>query len=188
MISFMKGTGVEVLINDAFLNTYFFFFLFRFFLFIKLSVVMGIGWVVEVVSVPFSYSEAAIEVWTITDAVNALTGVFVFFIFTFRRRTFEGLRRYLCPSARACDAVCGRCCRSLSVQSSRLGSLTRTWTNKLGGRAKQFDLSPSDTGAGQATSTTCQARQRNLNLLDVTNLPWSTLIAEAYSDHPTCVV
>lgn len=50
----------------------------------KLFVVMGINWLLELLSIIF-YNHKQIFFWAISDSFNILLGVFVFFIFAFKR-------------------------------------------------------------------------------------------------------
>jgi hypothetical protein len=57
---------------------------------------MGVGWMAEVVT----WKIGPRQYFYVTDAVNALTGLFVFIIFICRKKTFRELRRKLrccCP-------------------------------------------------------------------------------------------
>ncbi|CAH0715354.1 unnamed protein product, partial [Brenthis ino] len=54
-------------------------------LYIKLYIVMGVNWVLEVVSAHAAQNN---NIWVYTDAYNALIGFFIFFIFVCKRKTF----------------------------------------------------------------------------------------------------
>ncbi|XP_037817401.1 G-protein coupled receptor Mth2 [Lucilia sericata] len=53
----------------------------------KLFVVMGITWFLELLSIVF-YDHKKIFFWAISDSFNVLLGVFVFFIFVFKKRVW----------------------------------------------------------------------------------------------------
>ncbi|KAI8437018.1 hypothetical protein MSG28_010414, partial [Choristoneura fumiferana] len=72
---------------------------FRFMLYLKLSVIMGVSWVLEVVS----FLAPQFSVWYLTDAYNLLIGVSIFLIFICKKKIYNKLRkRYslLQPSVR----------------------------------------------------------------------------------------
>lgn len=54
----------------------------------KLFVVMGITWFLELLSILF-YDHKKIFFWAISDSFNVLLGVFVFFIFVFKKRVWR---------------------------------------------------------------------------------------------------
>ncbi|XP_073956038.1 G-protein coupled receptor Mth2-like isoform X1 [Choristoneura fumiferana] len=71
----------------------------RFMLYLKLSVIMGVSWVLEVVS----FLAPQFSVWYLTDAYNLLIGVSIFLIFICKKKIYNKLRkRYslLQPSGR----------------------------------------------------------------------------------------
>ncbi|KAI8437023.1 hypothetical protein MSG28_010414 [Choristoneura fumiferana] len=71
----------------------------RFMLYLKLSVIMGVSWVLEVVS----FLAPQFSVWYLTDAYNLLIGVSIFLIFICKKKIYNKLRkRYslLQPSVR----------------------------------------------------------------------------------------
>ncbi|KAH8287850.1 hypothetical protein KR018_002673 [Drosophila ironensis] len=57
----------------------------RFVMNTKLCFVMGITWLLEIVSILF-YDHKKTFFWSISDSFNVLLGIFVFFIFVFKRR------------------------------------------------------------------------------------------------------
>ncbi|KAK9738659.1 7 transmembrane receptor (Secretin family) [Popillia japonica] len=70
----------------------------RFNLYVKLLFAMGINWSMEVVSwaIMWKWSDVPEYVWVLTDFCNAVYGVFIFFIFVFKRNIWMMLKkRYL---------------------------------------------------------------------------------------------
>lgn len=65
---------------------------FRFAMNIKLFIVMGVSWVIEIIT---SVVAAPPEWWYLVDAFNIFQGVLVFFIFVFKRRVFAEIRQRL---------------------------------------------------------------------------------------------
>ncbi|XP_036678405.3 probable G-protein coupled receptor Mth-like 3 isoform X1 [Drosophila suzukii] len=60
----------------------------RFVMNTKLCFVMGITWLLELVSILF-YDHKTTFFWTISDSFNVLLGIFVFIIFVFKRRIYN---------------------------------------------------------------------------------------------------
>ncbi|KAH8410611.1 hypothetical protein KR009_006638 [Drosophila setifemur] len=60
----------------------------RFVMNTKLCFVMGITWFLEIVSILF-YDHKKTFFWSISDSFNVLLGIFVFFIFVFKRRIWN---------------------------------------------------------------------------------------------------
>ncbi|XP_037708315.1 probable G-protein coupled receptor Mth-like 3 isoform X1 [Drosophila subpulchrella] len=60
----------------------------RFVMNTKLCFVMGITWLLELVSIVF-YDHKTTFFWTISDSFNVLLGIFVFIIFVFKRRIYN---------------------------------------------------------------------------------------------------
>lgn len=60
----------------------------RFVMNTKLCFVMGITWLLEIVSILF-YDHKKTFFWSISDSFNVLLGIFVFFIFVFKRRIWN---------------------------------------------------------------------------------------------------
>lgn len=60
----------------------------------KLFVVMGITWVLELLSACF-YNRNRVFLWIISDSFNVLLGVLVFLIFVFKRRVWEEILQKL---------------------------------------------------------------------------------------------
>ncbi|KAG8291698.1 hypothetical protein J6590_054431 [Homalodisca vitripennis] len=67
----------------------------RFSLYLKLSVVMGVTWVLQLVSF-YLYSATFISI--IIDVANALQGVAIFYLFVCKRSTLHQLKQRLCSS------------------------------------------------------------------------------------------
>ncbi|XP_013145365.1 PREDICTED: G-protein coupled receptor Mth2-like [Papilio polytes] len=63
----------------------------RFSVYLKLSVIMGINWILEVVS----FLKPQLQVWYITDAYNLLIGLAIFIIFVCKAKVNNQLRRIL---------------------------------------------------------------------------------------------
>ncbi|KAI8437027.1 hypothetical protein MSG28_010416 [Choristoneura fumiferana] len=61
----------------------------RFMLYLKLSVIMGVSWVLEVVS----FLAPQFSVWYLTDAYNLLIGVSIFLIFICKKKIYNKLRK-----------------------------------------------------------------------------------------------
>ena len=67
----------------------------------KLFVVMGITWFLELLSIIF-YDHKKIFFWAISDSFNVLQGVFVFFIFVFKKRVWHSVLEKL---GKYCDNI-----------------------------------------------------------------------------------
>ncbi|KAK4872552.1 hypothetical protein RN001_014581 [Aquatica leii] len=69
----------------------------RFNLYLKLLLAMGVNWSMEIISwiVDWQIGHVPPAVWYITDFCNALYGVFVFFIFVFKRNIWKLLKKRL---------------------------------------------------------------------------------------------
>lgn len=67
----------------------------RFNLYLKLLLAMGLNWAMEVISWIFEWQVKDLPktVWILTDTCNALYGVFIFFIFVFKRNIWNHLQR-----------------------------------------------------------------------------------------------
>ncbi|KAF5272705.1 hypothetical protein FQA39_LY07732 [Lamprigera yunnana] len=67
----------------------------RFYLFLKLMLAMGVNWSLEIMSWLINWQVAYVPpgVWYITDFCNALYGMFIFFIFVFKRNIWNLLRQ-----------------------------------------------------------------------------------------------
>ncbi|KAF2899562.1 hypothetical protein ILUMI_06612 [Ignelater luminosus] len=67
----------------------------RFHLYIKLLLAMGINWSMEIISwaVDWQVEHVPAAVWYLTDLCNALYGVFIFFIFVFKRSIWNLLQK-----------------------------------------------------------------------------------------------
>ncbi|KAJ8915750.1 hypothetical protein NQ315_004562 [Exocentrus adspersus] len=67
----------------------------KFNLYVKLLFAMGINWTMELISwaVQWKMSEVPPYVWYLTDFCNAMYGVFIFFIFVFKKKIWQSLRR-----------------------------------------------------------------------------------------------
>lgn len=73
-------------------------FVFRFKLYMKLMMGMGVNWSMEIVSwavIWANNNETPDEIWYLTDFCNALYGVFIFFIFVFKKKTWNSLKKRL---------------------------------------------------------------------------------------------
>lgn len=66
----------------------------RFNIYLKLMMAMGINWSMEFLSwlISWQVQNAPAFLWYLTDFCNALYGVFIFFIFVFKRSIFKSLK------------------------------------------------------------------------------------------------
>jgi hypothetical protein len=94
--------------------------LFRFFLYLKLFVVMGINWVAELISFMCGGPQ---EIWYLPDIANTLQGVFIFVIFVCKRRIL-GLVKGRCRRRRR-----GGCEGRPGVTSIKAQLSTRSHSN-----------------------------------------------------------
>ncbi|XP_017042872.1 G-protein coupled receptor Mth2 isoform X2 [Drosophila ficusphila] len=77
----------------------------RFVMNTKLCFVMGITWLLEIVSILF-YDHKKTFFWTISDSFNVLLGIFVFIIFVFKRRIYnEILMKFGLQSSRSTASI-----------------------------------------------------------------------------------
>lgn len=69
--------------------------IFRFNLYLKLMLAMGVNWSMEVISwlVNWQASSFPTAIWYLTDFANAAYGVFIFFIFVFKRKIWIQLKK-----------------------------------------------------------------------------------------------
>ncbi|KAB0792083.1 hypothetical protein PPYR_14044 [Photinus pyralis] len=67
----------------------------RYYLFLKLMLAMGLNWSTELIStvVRWQVKDVPEDVWYITDLCNGLYGMFIFFVFVFKRSTWELLKQ-----------------------------------------------------------------------------------------------
>ncbi|XP_025197944.1 G-protein coupled receptor Mth2-like isoform X2 [Melanaphis sacchari] len=68
----------------------------RFMLYLKLFIVMGVNWLMEIISWALGSDGPAI-LWYITDIGNCLQGVLIFLIFVCKKRVLNLLNKKLCP-------------------------------------------------------------------------------------------
>ncbi|XP_071446802.1 G-protein coupled receptor Mth2-like [Hetaerina americana] len=61
-------------------------------LYIKLSIVMGVSWILEIVSYLIGGSKC---IWLFTDTVNTLQGVFIFLIFVWKKNVKDLMKKRL---------------------------------------------------------------------------------------------
>lgn len=73
------GTGLTLIV------IYFIFEIFRFNLYLKLFIVMGVNWVMELISV-LAADKDPTYTWILTDLANTLQGVLIFIIFVCKRQ------------------------------------------------------------------------------------------------------
>ncbi|CAD7086434.1 unnamed protein product [Hermetia illucens] len=66
----------------------------RFMMNTKLFIVMGVSWLLEIISTAF-YTPDHVAIWYVSDFFNVLQGVFVFFIFVFKRRVWAAIMERL---------------------------------------------------------------------------------------------
>ncbi|XP_018567318.1 probable G-protein coupled receptor Mth-like 10 isoform X5 [Anoplophora glabripennis] len=69
--------------------------LYRFNLYVKLLFAMGINWTMEVISWAIEWRTKDIPsyIWYLTDFCNAMYGVFIFFIFVFKKKIWRSLKK-----------------------------------------------------------------------------------------------
>lgn len=63
---------------------------FRLLLYVKLFAVMGVSWILEVISHIFPEAN---KIWCFTDAYNVLIGLLVFIIFVCKRKIFRLMKK-----------------------------------------------------------------------------------------------
>ncbi|CAG9561723.1 unnamed protein product [Danaus chrysippus] len=66
----------------------------RLMVYLKISVIMGINWLLEVVS----FLTPKLTIWLYTDAYNVLMGLAIFLIFVWKRKIYRKLKARLTPS------------------------------------------------------------------------------------------
>lgn len=66
----------------------------RFIVYLKLFIIMGINWITEIISWSLE-NEKMYIIWYITDCINALQGVSIFFIFVCKKRVLILLNKKL---------------------------------------------------------------------------------------------
>lgn len=101
--------------------TFFFLFLvpYRFRVIFSLFILMGVSWMMEVIS--FAVGGSA-YIWIPTDILNILTGVFIFVIFVCKPNVWK-LLKLKCPCLKRLDG----CCPSYMTRSNtRQGTTTRS--------------------------------------------------------------
>ncbi|CAH2095979.1 unnamed protein product [Euphydryas editha] len=64
----------------------------RLMVYLKLSVIMGLNWLLEVVS----FLTPTLYIWNFTDLYNLLIGVLIFWIFVCKKKTYRGLHNRYC--------------------------------------------------------------------------------------------
>ncbi|KAF5292882.1 hypothetical protein FQR65_LT11134 [Abscondita terminalis] len=67
----------------------------RFYLYLKLFMAMGVNWSMEIISwlIDWQVEKVHPAIWYLTDFCNALYGVFIFFIFVFKRPVWNLLKK-----------------------------------------------------------------------------------------------
>ncbi|KAJ8966163.1 hypothetical protein NQ317_014128 [Molorchus minor] len=68
----------------------------KFNLYLKLMFAMGVNWSMEVISWAFIWkmgTQVPTYIWYLTDFCNALYGVFIFFIFVFKKKIWRNLKK-----------------------------------------------------------------------------------------------
>ncbi|KAK4872683.1 hypothetical protein RN001_014712 [Aquatica leii] len=70
----------------------------RFNLYVKLSLAMGVNWIMEIVSWAVTWQVGSVpsSVWYLTDLCNALYGVIIFFIFACKKKIWNTLKTRKC--------------------------------------------------------------------------------------------
>jgi hypothetical protein len=137
----------------------------RFILYVELFVVMGITWMAEVISWKVGQPEA----WYIFDLLNALQGVFIFFIFVCKPKILRHLRDYF-KRRRYC------CCYSATPH--RNASARRMMSNSSAGKNGSSSTNGRSSRINSATTATtndgsrkCSANPTDiqLNVLSTSN-------------------
>ncbi|XP_063222232.1 G-protein coupled receptor Mth2-like isoform X4 [Bacillus rossius redtenbacheri] len=103
----------------------------RFVLYLKLFVVMGVNWGMEVISFAAGGPQ---YIWYITDIGNTLQGVLIFLIFVWKEKIRRLLAKRLCPrlargSGRPGSQTRGTLSKSVATPSSSYSITTKTTCN-----------------------------------------------------------
>lgn len=114
-------------IND-FLFTISFSLCYRFNLYLKLFIVMGVNWVMELVS---WLAEGPRYLWYVTDLTNTLQGVLIFLIFVWKRRILRLLNEKLCPSLQLVPNTTSSTRSKVSPSRTTSSSLKQTSSNNI---------------------------------------------------------
>lgn len=111
-------------INDLMIIILFYLHVCRFRVIFSLFILMGVSWMMEVIS--FAVGGSA-YIWIPTDILNILTGVFIFVIFVCKPNVWK-LLKTKCPCLEGLD----RCCPSFMKRSNtRQGTTTRSTPNEV---------------------------------------------------------
>lgn len=70
---------------------------YRFMLYLKLFIVMGVNWLAEIISWATDPDGSNYNIWYLTDIGNSLQGVLIFLIFVCKKRVLRLLNKKLCP-------------------------------------------------------------------------------------------
>ncbi|XP_070518974.1 G-protein coupled receptor Mth2-like [Cardiocondyla obscurior] len=96
----------------------------RFKMYLKLFIVMGISWIMELISWSISIDLVPAAVWYLSDITNALQGVIIFIIFVCRKKI-----KYLLLK-RFGGQICGLFCK-IPVNNNSIMSSTSTETSRM---------------------------------------------------------
>lgn len=96
----------------------------RFRVIFSLFILMGVFWIMEVVS--FAAGGSA-YIWIPTDILNILTGVFIFIIFVCKPNVWKLLKNKI-PCLKRLDRCCPSC---MTKTSARHGTTTRSTRNEV---------------------------------------------------------
>ena len=88
----------------------------RFRIILCLFVLMGVSWVMEIVSF---WVGGSAYIWIPTDILNILTGVFVFVIFVCKRRIWKSLKNRI-PSLNNLDNCCRPSNTDLATSNTKM--------------------------------------------------------------------
>ncbi|KAL0115658.1 hypothetical protein PUN28_010880 [Cardiocondyla obscurior] len=108
----------------SFLVFYFYLWFREFKMYLKLFIVMGISWIMELISWSISIDLVPAAVWYLSDITNALQGVIIFIIFVCRKKI-----KYLLLK-RFGGQICGLFCK-IPVNNNSIMSSTSTETSRM---------------------------------------------------------
>ncbi|CAH2002607.1 unnamed protein product [Acanthoscelides obtectus] len=81
----------------------------QFNLYLKLLFAMGVNWTTEVISWAALWKMQSVPswIWYLTDLINALYGIFIFFIFVFKKKIWQSLKKRLLWKSSNCTLSSG---------------------------------------------------------------------------------
>lgn len=89
----------------------------RFYLYLKLFIVMGVNWILEVLSFYFPDYD---NVWLISDIINSFQGVMIFLIFVCKKRVLLLLNKKLCPNHMFIKTTVNTPCTAVTCSSASI--------------------------------------------------------------------